>query len=236
MIDAIINDTSDPQMLAKLAKGRMKSKKEDLEQELHGLVGTHQRKMLAAQLKHIDFLNAEIKELDQEVSERLYPFKVELTLLETIPGVGQRSAETILAEIGSDMDRFSSDAHLSSWAGMSPGSNESAGKRKSGKTRKGNKHLRSTFVQCARSASHSKETYLWAQYRRIAARRGSNRAAVAVGHSILVIVYHILKNRQPYCDLGANYFDERNVDLVLKNAIKRIETLGFTVTVEEKVA
>ena len=134
------------------------------------------------------------------------------------------------------MNRFPSDAHLASWAGMSPGNNESAGKRKSGKTRKGNKKLRSTLVQCAHAAARSKETYLASQYRRIAARRGGNRAAVAVGHSILIIAYHILKKHQPYYDLGANYFDERKSQSVLKNAVKRIESLGYSVIVEEKTA
>jgi len=236
MIEAIIDNISDPRLLSKLAKGRLQSKKENLEQALHGLVGPHQRKLLATQLEHIDFLNSKIKELDQEVEERLRPFKEELELLDTIPGVAKRSAENILAETGVDMERFPSDAHLSSWAGMCPGSNESAGKRKSGKTTKGNKHLRSTLMQCARAAARGKGTYLSAQYHRIAARRGGNRAAVAVGHSILVIIYHILKNRQPYQDLGANYFDERKSDAVLKSAVKRIEALGYTVTVEEKVA
>ncbi|RJX25117.1 MAG: IS110 family transposase [Dethiobacter sp.] len=236
MIEAIINNISDPKLLSKLAKGSMKSKRENLEQALHGLVGPHQRKILAAQLRHIDFLDEEIKSLDEEVGQRLRPFEEELELLDTIPGVGRRSAESILAEVGTDMDRFPSAAHLASWAGMSPGSNESAGKRKSGKTTKGNKHLRSTLVQCARAASRSKETYLSAQYHRIAARRGGNRAAVAVGHSILVIAYHILKNRQPYHDLGANYFDERKSAAVLKSAVKRIQALGYTVIVEEKVA
>ena len=236
MIEAVINNISDPKLLSKLAKGRLKSNRENLEQALNGLVGPHQRRMLAIQLKHIDFLDAEIQGLDREVEERLRPFEEELELLDTIPGVGRRSAECILAEIGTNMDRFPSDAHLSSWAGMSPGSNESAGKRKSGKTRKGNKKLRSTLVQCARAAARNRSTYLSAQYHRIAARRGGNRAAVAVGHSILVIAYHILKDHQPYKELGANYFDERKSQAVLKNAIKRIESLGYSVIVEEKVA
>lgn len=236
MIEAIINNIDDPQLIAKMAKGRLKSKTESLEKALHGLVGPHQRMILATQLRHIDFLDGEIQRLDREVEERLFPFEEELELLETIPGVGRRSAESILTEIGFDMDRFPSDGHISSWAGMAPGNNESAGKRKSGRAPKGNKYLRSTLVQCARAASHTKEAYLSAHFRRIAARRGSNRAAVAVGHSILVICYHILKKRQPYNDLGANYFDERKSASVLKNAVKRIEALGFKVIVEEKIA
>jgi transposase len=236
MIEAIINGINDPELISERGTGRLKSKRETLEQALNGLVGSHQRKMLAVQLKHIDFLDAEIKGLDREVDRRLRPFEEDLELLETIPGVGRRSAECILAEIGTDMNRFPSDAHLASWAGMSPGNNESAGKRKSGKTRKGNKKLRSTLVQCAHAAARSKETYLASQYRRIAARRGGNRAAVAVGHSILIIAYHILKKHQPYYDLGANYFDERKSQSVLKNAVKRIESLGYSVIVEEKTA
>lgn len=236
MIEAIINNIDDPQLIAQMAKGRLKSKTESLEKALHGLVGPHQRMILATQLRHIDFLDGEIQRLDREVEERLFPFEEELELLETIPGVGRRSAESILTEIGFDMDRFPSDGHISSWAGMAPGNNESAGKRKSGRAPKGNKYLRSTLVQCARAASHTKEAYLSAHFRRIAARRGSNRAAVAVGHSILVICYHILKKRQPYNDLGANYFDERKSASVLKNAVKRIEALGFKVIVEEKIA
>jgi transposase len=236
MIEAIINNITDPQLLTKLAQGRLKSQRENLEQALVGLVGPHQRRMLALQLKHIDFLDEEIKCLDRDIEERMRPFEEDLELLDTIPGVARRSAENILAEIGTDMNRFPSEAHLSSWSGMAPGNNESAGKRKSGKTSKGNKHLRSTLIQCALAASHSRETYLSAQYHRIAARRGIRRAAVAVGHSILVIIYHILKNRQPYYDLGANYFDERKSAVVLKNAIKRIEALGYTAIVKENIA
>ena len=130
------------------------------------------------------------------------------------------------------MDRFPSDAHLASWAGMSPGNNESAGKRKSGKTTKGNKSLRATLVNSARSAARTKNTYLSAQYRRIAARRGGNRAAVAVGHTILVIAYHILKKREPYKELGVDYFDQRKKDAVVNNAVRRLMALGYKVTVE----
>jgi len=151
---------------------------------LFGLVGPHQRRMLALQLKHIDFLDEEIKCLDKDTEERMRPFEEDLELLDTIPCVARRPAENILAEIGTMMNRFPSEAHLSSWSGMAPGNNESAGKRKSGKTSKGNKHLLSTLIQCALAASYSRETYLSAQYHRIAARRGSRRAAVAVGHSI----------------------------------------------------
>lgn len=137
-----------------------------------------------------------------------------LKLLQTIPGVGQRTAELLVAEIGTNMERFPTSAHLTSWAGMAPGNNKSAGKRKTGRTRKGNKHIRSGLVQAARAAARNKECYLSAQYHRLAARRGSNRAAVAVGHSILVIAYHLLKRHQPYRELGSNYFDQRKASIV----------------------
>lgn len=232
MIEAIINGIEDPILLAQLSKGKMKKKVGDLEQALLGITGIHQKKILSAQLKHIDFLDEQIEQLDSAIGEQLSPFKEDLELLETIPGVGVRTAELLLAEIGSNLNRFPTDAHLSSWAGMAPGNNESAGKRKSGKTRKGNKHLRSALVQSARAAAKGK-TYLSAQFHRISARRGGNRAAIAVGHSILVMAYHILKRREPYKELGANYFDERKSKAVVRNAIRRIEKLGFSVKIEE---
>ncbi len=232
MLKAIINGAGDPVVIAKLAKGRMKNKQKELEKALVGLVGKHQKMLLTAQLKHIEFMDQQIIQLNQEIEERMRPFDEKLSLLETIPGVARRTAEDIVAEIGVDMDRFPSDAHISSWAGMSPGNNESAGKRKSGKTTKGNKSLRTTLVNSARSAARTKDTYLSAQYRRIAARRGGNRAAVAVGHTILVIAYHILKKHEPYKELGANYFDQRKKDMVVNNAVKRLEALGYKVTVE----
>jgi len=232
MLKAIINGAGDPVVIAKLARGRMKNKQKELEKALVGLVGKHQKMLLTTQLKHIEFMDQQIIQLNQEIEERMRPFDEKLSLLETIPGVARRTAEDIVAEIGVDMDRFPSDAHISSWAGMSPGNNESAGKRKSGKTTKGNKSLRTTLVNSARSAARTKDTYLSAQYRRIAARRGGNRAAVAVGHTILVIAYHILKKHEPYKELGANYFDQRKKDMVVNNAVKRLEALGYKVTVE----
>ena len=232
MLKAIINDADNPFVIAKLAKGRMKNKQKELERALVGLIGEHQKMLLLNQLEHIEFIDQKIMALDQEIKERMRPFEDELALLETIPGVGRRTAEDIAAEIGVDMDRFPSDAHLASWAGMSPGNNESAGKRKSGKTTKGNKSLRTTLVNSARSAARTKNTYLSAQYRRIASRRGGNRAAVAVGHTILVIAYHIIKKREPYKELGADYFDQRKKDMVVNNAVKRLLALGYKVTVE----
>lgn len=236
MIEALINGIDDPQVLSELAKGRLKNKREELERALRGVIGPHQRMLLSVLLEHIDFLDQQISRLDQEIAEQMLPFEEELTLLETIPGVGRRTAEQILAEIGTDINRFPTAAHLASWAGMCPGNNKSADKRKSGRTTKGNKSLRSTLVSASHAAARAKETYLSAQYHRIAARRGSKRAAVAVGHSILVIVYHILKSRQPYKELGANYFDYRKKEAVAKQAIKKLESLGFKINIETSVA
>ncbi len=231
MLEAMIRGEESPEVLSKLAKGRMKSKKADLQKALRGLMGPHQRMMLAAQLRHIDYLDEEIARLDEEVKQRMLPFEEDLELVDTIPGVGRRTAEQLLAEIGTDMAQFPSAAHLCSWAGLAPGNNESAGKRKSGKTRKGNQKLRAALVEAARAAARTKQTYLSAQYHRIAARRGKNRAAVAVAHSILTIVYHMLQRRQAYIELGPTYYEARKKDVVVKQAIRKLESLGLEVTV-----
>jgi len=192
--------------------------------------------LIALQLEHINFLDQQIAHLSEEIAKRMHPFEEELALLDTIPGVGRRNAEEILAETGTDMERFPSAAHLSSWAGVAPGNNESAGKRKSGSTRKGNKALRATLTEAARSAARTKDTYLSASYHRIAARRGANRAALAIGHAILVIAYHILKARQPYFELGPNYLDERKKHATVCRTVKKLQELGYEVHVEPKVA
>ncbi|MDN4183486.1 MULTISPECIES: IS110 family transposase [Bacillaceae] len=233
MIEAMIAGEEDPEALSALAKGRLKNKKEELMRALNGLMGPHQKLLLETQLRHIDFLDQEIKRLDEEVKARMLPFEEVLELLETIPGVGRRTSEQILAEIGIDVEeQFGSAARMCSWAGLCPGNNESAGKRKSGRTRKGNKKLRSALVEAARAAARTKNTYLSSQYHRIAARRGANRAAVAVAHSILTIVYYIIVRRQPYIELGPNYYEERKKETVIKQSIKKLESLGYKVNVE----
>ncbi|SEO83284.1 Transposase IS116/IS110/IS902 family protein [Paenibacillus sophorae] len=232
MIEAMIAGETDPETLSELAKRKLKSKKKDLKRALNGLVGPHQKLMLAAQLRHIDYLDDEIDGLDDEIKKRMLPFEEELELLDTIPGVARRTAETLLAEIGVNMDQYPSAAHLCSWAGMCPGQNESAGKRLSGKTRKGNKKLRSTLVEAAKAAARTKETYLSSQYHRIAARRGANRATVAVAHSILSMAYYILKRKQPYIELGPTYYEERKRDVIIRHSIKKLEALGVSIKIE----
>jgi transposase len=232
MLDAIVSGVNDPAFLAEMAKGRLRSKKEQLEQALVGLVGRHQRMMISMQLEHIDCLDRQITKLDQEVEEQMCPFEQEIILIDDIPGIGVRSAQVILACIGTDMSRFPTSSHISSWAGICPGNNESAGKRRKAKTTKGNPLLRTTLIQCAKAAAKTKDTYLSAQYHRIAARRGANKAAVAVAHTMLIIIYCMLKNHLPYQEMGADYFAKVNSKATAKRAIKQLEMLGYKVELE----
>lgn len=232
MIQALVDGMEDPKELSKLARGRLCKKERELEQALLGRMSPHQKMMLSSQLAHIDFLNSQIAAMDTEIEERMRPFDEELTLLETIPGVARRSSEEIIAEIGANMSRFPTDGHLASWAGMSPGNNESAGKRKSGKTTGGNKHLRSTLVRCAHAGARCKDTYFKAKYGRVAARRGAKRAAVAVGHDILTSCYHMLKKKEPFIDLGPNHFIDLKRSYVVLGAVQRLESLGYKVILE----
>jgi transposase len=230
MMNAMIDGEDDPEKLASFARGVMKKKKEELELALRGYMSAHQRLMLKTMLTHIDFLNEQIIELDMEVAKRLAPFKEDLERLDTIPGIALRTAEQILAEIGTDIaSRFPSAPHLCSWVGLVPGHNESAGKRKPSKTRKGNKYLRSALIEASHSLKGS-DNYLGAQYRRIAARKGKHRAAVAVAHSIMTIAYHLLTRKEDYKDLGAQYFEKRQQEAIVKQSVRRLESLGFSVT------
>jgi len=232
MLAALVAGTTDARPLAELAKGRLREKLPELERALTGQLAAHQRFLLAQQLGHIDFLEATIERVSAEIGERLRPFDEALEQLDTIPGVGRRIAEVLVAEIGTDMTRFPTSRHLASWAGMCPGNNESAGKRRSGRTRKGSPWLRAALVEAAQAAGRTRQTYLGAQYRRLAARRGTKRAVVAVGHSILVIVYHLLRRDARYDDLGPRYFDERDRQAIQHRLVRRLQQLGLKVTVE----
>ena len=232
ILEAIINGEENPETLAELSQGKLKNKMDELKRALKGLINHHQRMLLEIQLRHIDYLDEEIAKLDEEIKNRMLPFEKDLALLDTIPGVGRRTAEQIIAEIGTNMEQFPSAAHLCSWAGLCPGHNESAGKQRSARTRKGNQKLRSSLIEAARAASRAKDTYLSSQYHRIAARRGANRAAVAVAHSILIIVYHILKRKQPYIELGPTYYEEKKRNMIIRQSLKKLESLGLKVTVE----
>ncbi|MGG1756989.1 transposase, partial [Geobacillus stearothermophilus] len=196
----------------------------------------HQRMMLAEQWRHVEYLDEAIARLDREIEERTSPFHEALELIDTIPGVGRQSAEQIVAEIGTDMSRFPTAAHLASWAGMAPGNHESAGKRLSGRTRKGNKKLRSCLVECTRAAARTKNTYLSAKYHRIAKRRGANRASVAVGRTILEMIYYILTRKEPYRELGADYWDRQREARIVRQTVKRLEGLGYEVKLEKTSA
>jgi len=232
IIQAIINGNTNAEEMSGLAKGRLRSKMDLLEKSLNGPIGPHQRMMLEAQLRHIDFLEQQIERLSKEIEVRMRPFDEAIARLDEITGIGRISAEQILCVIGLDMNRFPTDKHLASWAALCPGNNESAGKRKSGKTRHGNRLLKTTLIQAVRSIAHTKDNYLSAMYHRLAARKGAKKAAVAVAHALLIIIYHMLKDGRRYRDLGANYYDGLNKQAVVKRAVKRLEALGYKVTVE----
>jgi transposase len=235
MLEALVRGTHDPDVLAELAKGRLRRKLPALRQALEGRFTGHHALIVSQILAHVDFLDESIETLSGRVDEVIAPFAHKVELLDTIPGVDKRTAELLLAEIGPDMSPFPSHRHLASWAGICPGQNESAGKHKSGKTRKGSKWLRSGLTEAAKAARRSKGSYLSAQYHRIKGRRGSNKATIAVAHSILVSAYHILGRDVRYDDLGDDYFIRRQAEHAerYKNRlIRQLQPLGHKVTLE----
>ena len=233
MLESIAEGNDDLDELASFARGVMKKKKDELKLALQGYIQDHQRFMIKTILKHIDFLTDEIEKLDIEVAKRLDGYQEEIKRLDSIPGIAIRMAEQMLAEIGTDIkNQFPSAAQMCSWAGLVPGNNESAGKRKSSKTRKGNKYLKSALIEAAHTVRGSKN-YLGALYRRTAARKGKKRAGVVVAHAILRISYYLLTREEMYVDLGEDYFDKQRQQSIVRHSVRRLEGLGYTVTIEE---
>lgn len=234
MLAQLIAGQDDPAQLADLAQKRLRQKIAELERALEGHVREHHRLLLSLHLEHIDDLNAKINKLDEEIDRLLVPFdQIEAhERLMAIPGLSKTTAEIIIAEFGLDMSRFPNAGHAASWAGLVPGRNESAGRNRNSRTTDGNKYLKSALIQSAHAAGRSKDNYLSTQYRRLAARRGKQRAAVAVAHSILVIVYHMLKRGTVYQDLGGDYFDKQKQKHIERRLVKRLESFGYKVALE----
>jgi transposase len=234
MLRAMLNGEDDVEKLAELALGRLRGKIPQLRMALEGNCSKHHRFMLEQLLSHLNYLEARIEEFSRrigpELDKLLSPRKRER--LDAIPGIGRISIENVIAEIGPDMRVFPDEHHLSSWTGICPGNEESAGKRLRSRTRKGNRWLRRALAEAAWGASHKKDSYLAAQYRRLAARRGKKRALLAVGHSILGIIYHMLKKDVEYNDLGADYFDSLEPERLKRYLVKRLERLGYTVMLQ----
>jgi transposase len=236
MLDAIADGEEDPEKLANFARRTMKKKKDEPELALKGYINPHQRLMLKTILKHIDFLTEQIDMLNQEVAQRVSAFQDDVERLDSIPGISTKMAEQILSEIGTDVQKqFPSAAHMCSWAGVVPGHNESAGKRKSAKTKKGNKYLRSALTEAAHSVRGSKN-YLGALYRRTASRKGKKRAGIVVAHAMLRISYYLLTRKEMYVDLGEDYFDKQRQQSIIRHSLRRLESLGYTVTLQESEA
>jgi transposase len=229
MLSAIIAGEANGDTLAQLAKGLLRNKIPALREALTGRVTAH-RFMLRQLLDDLDHADAKMTTVEEEIDRRLRPFQGEVARLCTIPGVDRMTAWGLLSEIGFRMEQFPSAAHLASWAGMCPGSAESAGKRLTGRTRKGSAFLRRHLCQASWAVSTKKNTYLSALFRRVATRRGNKRALMAVGHAILVIAFHLLKRKTTYIDLGADYFDRRNADAISRSLVKRLQNLGHTVS------
>jgi transposase len=229
MLRAIIEGETDPERLAKMARKRMRSKIPELRLALEGKVREHHRDMLRRLMKHWSFLGEEIASLDEEIKSRMRPFERAVALWGTVPGINALTAWNLVAEIGVNMGQFPSPRHLASWAGLCPGNNESAGKRRSGQTRYGAPWLKRALCQAAWAASHTKDTYFSAQYRRLAARRGKKRAIIAVAHSLLIVIYCMLKQDRTYLELGGNYFDQLHAERHKRYLVKKLEVLGFQV-------
>jgi transposase len=233
MLEALLVGTTDPTVLADLAKGKLRKKLPALREALTGHFRSHHRFLIAQILAKVDFLDETIANLTTEIDRVIAPFEPILAKLDTIPGVDRKAAITIIAETGGDMRPFPTAGHLCSWAGMCPGQNESAGKRRSGKTRRANRYLRGTLVESALAATRANNTALQARYYRVKRNRGHKKAVVAVGHQILEIAFYVIHDGVSYDELGADYFDRRHAERAVRRHVKQLEALGFHVTIEK---
>ena len=230
MLRALAAGETDPHRLAALAHPRVQASTAALVAALTGHVRPVHRFLFQEHLDHVEQVDAAITRVSAAIAEALRPFVSTVELLSSIPGIRRRTAEVLLAEIGTTVDRFATAGRLASWAGMCPGQNESAGKRRSGRTRKGSPWLRQALTEAAHGAALKRGSYLRAQFRRLAARRGTKRAYVALGHTLLVIVFHMLRTGQPYQDLGPDHFDRRDQRAIERNLVRRLERLGYNVS------
>jgi transposase len=236
MLDALIAGTTDPDVLAELAKGALRRKIPALREALEGRFDRHHALWIGAILNHIDFLDEQIDGLSEMIEEEIRPFALVVELLCSIPGIAHRGAECIVAEIGVDMSVFATEKHLASWAGQCPGNDQSAGKRRSGKTRNGSKWLDYALEEAAMAALRAKDNYLAAQYQRLRPRRGHKKALGAVKHSILTTIWHMLQTGELYCDLGGDYYQRRDPTRQIKRLVNQLEALGHHVTLQEAMA
>ena len=232
ILRALARGETDPTQLAALADDRIRATPAELTRALDGLMASHQQFVLTVQLQHLTALDQQIATLDAEVERRLAPFAETQALIESHPGIGKRTAETVLSEIGPTVEPFRSPEALAKWVGLAPGNHESAGKRLSGRTIPGNRSLRAVLVEAAQAAGRTKATYVGTQYRRMTRTKGAKRAAVIVAHTLVVDLWYMLQRHQPYVDLGVDYFDQRDRDRVQRQAVKRLEALGYQVTLK----
>jgi transposase len=236
MLDALVAGTTDPEVLADLARGRLRAKLPALREALEGRFDRLHAVWIGAILAHLDFLDEQIQSLTATIGEQIAPFEKAVELLCTIPGVQRRTAEVIIAEIGVDMSVFPTAKELASWAGQCPGNDQSAGRRRSGRTRKGSKWLDWALEEAALAATRTNDVYLQAQYQRLRPRRGHKKALGAVKHSIIIACWHMLSTGELYNDLGGDYFRKRDPQRTTKRLIAQLEALGHTVTLQEAVA
>jgi len=233
MLQALVEGTTDPTVLADLARGKLRKKLPLLQRALQGRFRPHHAFLIEQIFAKIDFLDETLQRLTTEIDSRLAPFEGMLTALDTIPGIDRIGAISIVAETGGDMSRFPSAGHLCSWGAMCPGQNESAGKRRSGKTRKGNRYLRRTLIQAALAATRKNGSALQARYHRVKRHRGHKKAVVATGHQILEIAYYIMRDGVTYQEFGSDYFDKRHAERAVKRHVRQLEALGFHVTIQK---